>query len=284
MALILAAIVLMTASGCGRRENADKEDNNIIIYKSNENADGFDTETVSLDALTPENIMAALIDAGVVPSDVKVLDFKQEEDTITLDLSKTFEEYVNQMGTAGEYATVGSVVNTYLDAYDAKAVSLLVEGGTWSTGHAEYETLQGRYTYDAHKITGLLLIMGMFLAGCGANSGSAGIEEDAVMQELYDRSEIARGYTDPIFQEYLDQYDSDCEIKETSFGFEPAETPAQAQYFVEYQYSNGVSDDLKYFYQVQVDDNHNCIVLKEGEGQAEMETSTEDAEIEWLTQ
>jgi len=41
---------------------------------------------------------------------------------------------------------------------------------------------------------------------------------------------------------------------------------------------------LKYFYQVQVDDNHNCIVLKEGEGQAEMETSTEDAEIEWLTQ
>ena len=141
MALILAAIVLMTASGCGRRENADKEDNNII-YKSNENADGFDTETVSLDALTPENIMAALIDAGVVPSDVKVLDFKQEEDTITLDLSKTFEEYVNQMGTAGEYATVGSVVNTYLDAYDAKAVSLLVEGGTWSTGHAEYETPQ----------------------------------------------------------------------------------------------------------------------------------------------
>ena len=144
MALILAAIVLMTASGCGRRENADKEDNNIIIYKSNENADGFDTETVSLDALTPENIMAALIDAGVVPSDVKVLDFKQEEDTITLDLSKTF-------GTAGEYATVGSVVNTYLDAYDAKAVSLLVEGGTWSTGHAEYETLQGRYTYDAQE-------------------------------------------------------------------------------------------------------------------------------------
>lgn len=120
-----------------------KEDNNITIYKSNENADGFDTETVSLDALTPENIMAALIDAGVVPSDVKVLDFKQEEDTITLDLSKTFEEYVNQMGTAGEYATVGSVVNTYLDAYDAKAVSLLVEGGTWSTGHAEYETLRG---------------------------------------------------------------------------------------------------------------------------------------------
>ena len=138
VALILAAIVLMTASGCGRQENADKEDNNITIYKSNENADGFDTETVSLDAITPENIMAALIDAGV-------------EDTITLDLSKTFEEYVNQMGTAGEYATVGSVVNTYLDAYDAKAVSLLVEGGTWSTGHAEYETLQGRYTYDAQE-------------------------------------------------------------------------------------------------------------------------------------
>ena len=66
-------------------------------------------------------------------------------------ICRKHEEHVNQMRTAGEYATVGSVVNTYLDAYDAKAVSLLVEGGTWSTGHAEYETLQGRYTYDAQE-------------------------------------------------------------------------------------------------------------------------------------
>lgn len=154
--LILSATVLMVSSGCGRQGNddqngTDQTDNNINIYKSNANADGFDTETVTLDALTPENIMTALADAGVVSSDVTVLDFKQEEDKITLDLSKTFEEYVGQMGTAGEYATVGSVVNTYLDAYDAETISLLVEGGTWSTGHAEYESLQGRYTYDAQE-------------------------------------------------------------------------------------------------------------------------------------
>ena len=74
--------------------------------------------------------MAALIDAGVVPSDVKVLDFKQEEDTITLDLSKTFEVICKSDRERQESTTtVGSVVNTYLDAYDAKAVSLLVEGG-----------------------------------------------------------------------------------------------------------------------------------------------------------
>lgn len=36
----------------------------------------------------------------------------------------------------------------------------------------------GIHTMRRSKITGLLLIMGMFLAGCGANSGSAGIEED----------------------------------------------------------------------------------------------------------
>ena len=34
----------------------------------------------------------------------------------------------------------------------------------------------GIHTMRRSKITGLLLIMGMFLAGCGANSGSAGIE------------------------------------------------------------------------------------------------------------
>ena len=47
--------------------------------------------------------MVALIDAGVVPSDVKVLDFKQEEDTITLDLSKTFEEYIEGLNMVEAY-------------------------------------------------------------------------------------------------------------------------------------------------------------------------------------
>ena len=50
------------------------------------------------------------------------------------------------------------------------------------------------------------------------------------------------------------------------------------------KYSNGVSDDLKYFYQVQVDDNHNCIVLKEGKVRQRWKHRQRDAEIEWLTQ
>ena len=35
-----------------------------------------------------------------------------------------------------------AVSYTHLDVYKRQ---------TWSTGHAEYETLQGRYTYDAQE-------------------------------------------------------------------------------------------------------------------------------------
>ena len=117
----------------------------ITLYYGNANADGFDTEIVTLSELTPENIIAALAQKDVVPEETEVLSFSDGGEQLTLDLSAEFEQFVSNYGTAGEYVSVGGVVNTFLEAYDAEHLTILVEGNAWSSGHADYEAPLGRF-------------------------------------------------------------------------------------------------------------------------------------------
>ena len=48
-------------------------------------------------------------------------------------------------GTSGELITIGGVVNTFLKAYDADTITILVEGKTWDSGHAEIDGPLGWY-------------------------------------------------------------------------------------------------------------------------------------------
>ena len=111
----------------------------------NENGDGFVTEKAAVEEVTPEAILSALAEKNVVPKEVKVLEFKDEGENLTLDLSREYQEYVTSYGTSGELIIVGGVVNTFLDAYDADTITILVEGKSWDTGHAEYGGPLGRY-------------------------------------------------------------------------------------------------------------------------------------------
>lgn len=155
MALLCAAVI--GVSGCGITEKdtpqsgtdtelaAEQGGGEITLYVGNENADGLVTETVSVEEVTPETIIAALAEKSVVSGDVKVLDFQDKGETLTLDLSKEYQEYASSYGTAGELVIVGGVVNTFLDAYDADTITILVEGKAWDTGHADYSGALGRY-------------------------------------------------------------------------------------------------------------------------------------------
>lgn len=129
----------------GGSETVEEGSVEITLYYGNANADGFDTEAVTLQELTPENIIAALAEKDVVPEDTEVLSFSDGGEQLTLDLSAEFEQSVSNYGTAGEYVSVGGVVNTFLEAYDAESVTILVEGNTWSSGHADYETPLERF-------------------------------------------------------------------------------------------------------------------------------------------
>ena len=119
------------------------------LYSSNDDATGLVQETVEVAALTPENVLAVLIERGGLQGDIRILGFEQAEDNgtrvLNIDFSQEFGTYVGSMGTAGEYMIMGSVCNTFLNAYGCERVKITVEGGVLATGHKEYTGYNGFY-------------------------------------------------------------------------------------------------------------------------------------------
>lgn len=121
----------------------------IKVYVSNDDATEFLSESVNIDELTPENIVNALVQKSALSSDIQVL--KCEEQTVdgvkslNVDFNEAFGTYVGSMGTTGEYYAIGSVVNTFLDAYGCEQIKITVEGNTLESGHAEYPGYMNRF-------------------------------------------------------------------------------------------------------------------------------------------
>ena len=112
---------------------------NVVIYYSNIQADGFATKEMQIESLTPENLIDELAKVNIVSIDTKVKGFSEADQSLTLDLSKDFEQYLGMMGSSGEYVVLGGVVNTFLDAYDAKEILITVDGNVLESGHAVYD-------------------------------------------------------------------------------------------------------------------------------------------------
>jgi len=106
--------------------------------------------------------------------------------------------------------------------------------------------------------------MCLLLSGC--TKEKVDNNSDGAMQELYNRSIIARKYADKEFDGFLSHFDSNCEISEIYYGFYTSKTPT---YVVGYKYSIGTNDDLTYAYKISVDDKQLCTTLEEGEDTAD---------------
>lgn len=121
----------------------------IKVYVCNDDATAFVAESVKIDELTPENIVNALIEKSVLPSDIQVLKCDKQTidgvESLDVDFNEAFGAYVCSMGTTGEYYTIGSVVNTFLDAYGCEKIKITVEGNTLESGHAEYPRYMNRF-------------------------------------------------------------------------------------------------------------------------------------------
>ena len=111
----------------------------VSIFYSNAQATGFEKAEVSLEQLTPDNLLAELAKVNVVSYDTKALNFSKSGKSLTLDLSADFSNYINMMGTAGEYIVLGSLVNTFLTAYDTDDILITIKGNTLETSHAIYD-------------------------------------------------------------------------------------------------------------------------------------------------
>ena len=114
----------------------------VTIYSSNDNADGFVTEEVEASEVTAGWLLGQLADKGVVSGDVQAIACAETQvdgvKALDLDLNQAFGNALGSMGTAGEYMTLGSICNTFLDAYGCEKIQITVEGNTLETGHTEY--------------------------------------------------------------------------------------------------------------------------------------------------
>ena len=114
----------------------------IVIYYSNDDATSFSSERVDIESLSAEKVLEALILKGAIASDVQILrcETKTVDNKLSLelDLNMAFRTYVTNMGSTGEYFAIGSVCNTFLNAYNCEQIKITVEGQTLTTGYAEY--------------------------------------------------------------------------------------------------------------------------------------------------
>jgi len=125
-------------TGTGTAKDTKTE---AVIYVSNEDGSAFEKKTVTLDALTPQNLIDALITYKAVPEGTTAVSMKKEQaddgsTRLTLDLSDSFQKGLNNCGSSGEYLMLGCIVNTFLDAYSASGVRITVEGDTLESPNA----------------------------------------------------------------------------------------------------------------------------------------------------
>lgn len=114
----------------------------FYVYHANPDADKLVKEKVEVDEISPEAVLKALIDAGALTEGIKINSLQESEKdgekVLDVDFSQEFSELTGSMGSTGEYMIMGSVCNTFLDAYGCKKIHITVDGGTLSTGHNEY--------------------------------------------------------------------------------------------------------------------------------------------------
>lgn len=121
----------------------------IKVFCMNDDATQLIEESVQIDALSPENVLKALTEKGIVPEDVGILSLEESEKdgdkVLDVDFSQAFGDYMGNVGSTEEYMVMGSICNTFLNAYGCEKIHIMVEGEVLTTGHKEYTGYQKFY-------------------------------------------------------------------------------------------------------------------------------------------
>lgn len=117
----------------------ETEDAQLTIFYGDSDSVNILSKSISVKEISPEEIIKQLGIVGIVPETLKINSFELSEGNIKIDFSSDFTDMLRQQGTAGEYIMMGSVVNTFLAAYDAESIFITVEGETLESGHNVYD-------------------------------------------------------------------------------------------------------------------------------------------------
>ena len=116
----------------------------ITIYHGNANADGFETTEFEVEEINMNVLVEKLIEVGVLNEDVFITSMRIDGENLILNFGPAFADQLNTMGTSGERMMMGSVVNTFLTAFNkVDKVSILVGGQIVESGHVIYDEPMG---------------------------------------------------------------------------------------------------------------------------------------------
>lgn len=122
-------------------EDADKIE--VTIYYGNGASQELNTEFVKMDDLSAEHLVDALARHNIISLGTKVNSFEEQDvdgvKILSLDLSKTFREYLRTMTKEGENVIISSLAATFLEAYGADGILITIDGEVLKTDHAVYE-------------------------------------------------------------------------------------------------------------------------------------------------
>jgi len=109
------------------------------LYLPHGSGESFVTQTVWVHQIHADGVLEQLQQARLLPETVIINAFGAEGQQLNIDFNTAFGDILNSVGTSGERMIVGSVVNTFLNAFQADSVFLTVEGETLESGHVIYD-------------------------------------------------------------------------------------------------------------------------------------------------
>ena len=146
--LILLSMLLLAGCGSTKTETpiptTAKPETSLSykIYLPLDSADGLESKMLNVTEITPEGVLKELQNHNVLPNNVAINHLEVDGTQLNLDFNQAFADLVCSTGTAGEMMIIGSVVNTYLSAYQSdkvECVLITVEGSIWESGHVIYD-------------------------------------------------------------------------------------------------------------------------------------------------
>lgn len=166
--MILSCICLISLAivGCSKQESKKAQDKKevvkeelaepmnsgkdyILIYYGDRQGETLLSKKVYMNKITGDSIVRELSQMSILDKKISLNSCKEKKDEdkvfLALDFNEDFQLQFSNSGTSGERIMMGSVVNSFLSAFQYDSVEITINGRMLKSGHGEYESLQQKY-------------------------------------------------------------------------------------------------------------------------------------------
>ena len=185
--LVLVFLLGICMTGCGRKETGSDlltdtkeaivpvkevvvpaveetpEGIALHVYCGDEQAENIVQKTVYVEEVTEQSIMEELgsalnLDPQAGLKDISFGTYGGDK-VVMLDFNQAFADYLKKLSQQGEMIVMGSITNTFLEAYQSELLLVTVEGKVLDTGRNIYEEYLETYPFveSSYQVTDVVL-------------------------------------------------------------------------------------------------------------------------------